>query len=67
MTGGISYQTHVQSIGWQDPVSDEALSGTTDKALRLEAIRVNLTGTVAQNFDVYYRVYVQSKGWLGWA
>lgn len=28
MTGGVQYQTHVQSIGWQNSVSDNALSGT---------------------------------------
>ena len=63
LTGGIQYQTHIQSIGWQNPVSDDVLSGTTGQGLRLEAIRVNLTGTLAQNYDIYYRVHVQSKGW----
>ena len=53
MTGGIQYQTHVQKIGWQNTVSDNAFSGTTGQGLRLEALRINLTGTLSQNYDVY--------------
>ena len=67
MTGGIQYQTHIQNIGWQNAVSNNAISGTTGQGLRLEAIRINLTGTLAENYDIYYRVHIQNKGWLGWA
>ena len=43
-------------------MSDNALSGTTGQGLRLEAIRINLTGTLSQNYDIYYRVHIQDKG-----
>ena len=33
---------------------------------RLEAIQIKLTGDVANYYDVYYRVHVQTYGWLGW-
>ena len=33
----------------------------------MEAIRINLTGEMAQHYDVYYRVHAQSYGWLDWA
>ncbi|WP_042374487.1 N-acetylmuramoyl-L-alanine amidase, partial [Neobacillus jeddahensis] len=34
---------------------------------RVEAIQVKLTGEISNHYDVYYRVYSQSFGWLGWA
>lgn len=62
-----SYRTHVQSFGWQNPVTNGAMSGTSGKAKRLEAIQIKLYGEMANHFDVYYRVHAQSYGWLGWA
>lgn len=64
---GVTYQTHVQTLGWGNWVDDGALSGTTGQAKRLEAIRIKLTGNDADKFDVYYRVHAQTFGWLGWA
>lgn len=43
------------------------LSGTSGKKLRLEAIKINLSGDVSRYYDVYYRVHIQDKGWLNWA
>ena len=72
--GGIRYTTHIQSIGWQqdkdNPESwakDGQMSGTSGKAKRLEGIRIQLYGEVANHYDVYYRVHAQSFGWLDWA
>ena len=62
-----SYRTHVQSFGWQNPVTNGAMSGTSGEAKRLEAIQIKLYGEMANHFDVYYRVHAQSYGWLGWA
>ncbi len=72
--GGIAYTTHVQSIGWQNKsedvstwMQDGEMAGTSGKAKRLEAIRIALTGEMAEHYDIYYRVHAQSYGWLGWA
>lgn len=27
---------------------------------------MKLTGEMAQNYDIYYRVHVQNYGWLAW-
>jgi uncharacterized protein YjdB len=35
--------------------------------LRLEAVRIDLVGSDADLFDVYYRVHAQNVGWMGWA
>lgn len=43
------------------------MSGTTGQSKRLEAIQIKLTGQVANEYDVYYRVHCQNFGWLGWA
>ena len=43
------------------------MSGTSGQAKRLEAIQIRLTGKIAEEYDVYYRVQAQSYGWLGWA
>lgn len=63
----LQYQTHVQNLGWQNMVSDGQISGTTGRALRLEAVNISLTGEMARKYDVYYRVHVQNYGWLNWA
>ncbi len=66
--GGIEYQSHVQTYGWeQNWASDGSLSGTEGQSKRLEAMRVRLTGDLADHFDVWYRVHSRRVGWGGWA
>ena len=62
----LTYQTHVQSYGWQNDVGQGKISGTVGQAKRLEAIQIELTGGLAEKYDVYYRVHSQTYGWLGW-
>jgi len=73
-SGDIVYTTHVQTYGWQGSETDQSkwfkngqMAGTSGEAKRLEAICINLTGEMAQKYDIYYRVHAQSYGWLGWA
>lgn len=73
-SGNIVYTTHVQSIGWQGNENnvntwfrDGQMAGTSGRAKRLEAIRIALTGEMAEHYDVYYRVHAQTYGWLAWA
>jgi len=65
----IQYMTQVQTTGWEKDWSnaDGEVSGTINQSKRLEAIRMQLTGPVAEKYDVYYRVHCQSYGWLSWA
>lgn len=65
-TGGIQYQVHVQNIGWQAVTGNNHLAGTSGKSLRLEAIRIMLTGKASQYYDVLYRTHVQNIGWQDW-
>lgn len=67
VSGGITYRTHVQKIGWQAWKSSGTMSGTSGRSLRLEAIQIKLTGMLAKRYDVWYRVHAQKFGWMGWA
>jgi uncharacterized protein YjdB len=57
----ISYQTHVQNIGWQNPVGSKATAGTTGRSLRLEAISINTNSPSLMGFQ--YRTHIQNIGW----
>lgn len=58
---------HCTNVGWQDWVSNGAIAGTTGKAYSMQAIKIELTGNIANEYNVYYRVHAQHFGWLGWA
>ena len=60
----ISFQSHVQNIGWQDWISNRGESGTSGQSLRLEAIRVRLTNVIG---GIEYRAHVQNIGWMDYA
>lgn len=62
-----TYQTQLENIGWQGFKNNGEMSGTAGKSLRLEAIQIKLTGTDAENYDVYYQVYTEKFGWFDWA
>ena len=43
-SASIFYQGHCQDIGWQSSVSNGSTAGTTGKSLRLECLKVKITG-----------------------
>lgn len=61
----VSYQTHVQDYGWQNYVSNGALSGTSGQSKRLEGIRINLSNMPTTG-GITYRTQVQNYGWMAW-
>lgn len=64
--GGIRYQVLIQgSDKWKSWVADGKQAGTASK--RLEAIKIELTGEVANHYDVCYRTKTATYGWLNWA
>jgi hypothetical protein len=66
LTGGIQGNGYVQNIGWMGYGATNAVVGTTGRSLRLEAMQLRLTGALATNFDLAYRVHVQNIGWMPW-
>ncbi|KST97753.1 Ig domain-containing protein [Lactococcus lactis] len=59
----IQYQGYVQNIGWQNPVQDGTIAGTIGNNLRLEALKINLTGNISKYFSISYRAHVENIGW----
>lgn len=55
------YQSHVQNYGWMSWKRNGQTSGTTGRALRLEAIRIKIPYAY-----VSYRTHVQDYGWMSW-
>ena len=66
--GSVQVDAHVSGIGWQGwdtPSASEG--GTTGQGRAVEAVRLRLTGSLAQDYDVYYRVHASGIGWMAWA
>jgi len=45
-------------------VKNASMSGTNGQGLRLETIRIKLSGTDADKYDIYYQVHAQNFGLL---
>lgn len=65
MSGTISYQVNVSGSGWIPWAENFAETGNPEGEAPLEAVRVQLTGELAEQFDVYYKV-LQSGSWTEW-
>ena len=64
--GSVSYQTHVQDIGWQAPVSNGMTAGTTGRAKRVEALKINLLsqdGSPLGNDSISVQSHISGIGW----
>ena len=61
----VSYQGHVQSIGWQNWVSDGQEAGTDGKGLRVEALKIKLINAPT-GANIKYQAHVQCIGWQNW-
>lgn len=61
----VSYTTHVQKQGWKNYVTNGEMSGTSGEALRLEAVKLNVSD-LAYTGGIEYRTNIQSQGWQDW-
>lgn len=59
------YRAHVQDRGWQDWKTKGELSGTTEEALRLEALEIKVENE-GYDVGVTYQVHLQNRGWQDW-
>lgn len=62
LSTGVFYQSHVQTYGWQNWQENGAISGTSGKAKRLEAIKVKLRN-IKLSGNIEYQSHVQTYGW----
>ncbi len=66
--GSVQINANVSGIGWQGWDSPSASEGgTTGQGRAVEAVRLRLTGSLAKDYDVYYRVHASNIGWMAWA
>ena len=66
--GSVQINANVSGVGWQGwdtPSASEG--GTTGQGRAVEAVRLRLTGSLAKDYDVYYRVHASNIGWMAWA
>lgn len=62
MTGTITYQVNLSGSGWMNWEENFAQTGSTTTAMPLEAVKIQLTGELADHYDIYYSV-LQSGKW----
>lgn len=58
----VNYQSHIQSIGWQNPKTNGQTSGTIGQAKRMEAMKISVDNLPVTG-GIEYRSHVQSIGW----
>ena len=58
----ICYQAYVQNTGWQYPVCNGRVAGTTGQSLRMEAIKIWLINA-GSGESVCYQAHVENIGW----
>ncbi len=59
----VDYETHIQNLGWIEPVSDGAVSGTANSGMRMEAMRISLSDELPSG-SVVYSAHVSNIGWM---
>ena len=62
----ISYETHIQDIGWQSSKTDGQTAGTSGQSKRLEGIKINLMDNDLHSGDIQYQTHIQDIGWQDW-
>ncbi|MBM6948827.1 glucosaminidase domain-containing protein [Mordavella massiliensis] len=58
----LTYQTHVQTYGWQKQAEGGVIAGTEGEAKRMEALKLSLTNQKYTG-SIEYQVHVQTYGW----
>lgn len=66
-SGTVKAAAFIQGIGWRDAANAGSLVGTVGESRRIEEIKVWLEGSIANEYDLYYRVHAAYVGWLDWA
>lgn len=58
----ITYSTHVENDGWQGYVGNNKIAGTSGRALRLEALKIDLDSNI-DGAGIKYSTHVENIGW----
>lgn len=65
ISGTVSYKVNLSGSGWLDWAEDTQVAGDEGTELPLEALRIRLTGELAEYYDVHYSV-LQGNEWTDW-
>lgn len=66
--GSIQYQGKTGEADWPSEWTSEGVqTSQPSDGLPLKAVKMQLTGELAEKYDIWYRVYEENRGWLGWA
>ena len=66
-SGGIRYKVYLGKKGWTGWKTSGQKAGTSGKKYRIEGIKIELTGELAQHYSVVYNAYMQTfKGKQSW-
>ncbi|MDE8702847.1 hypothetical protein PZH32_07695 [Adlercreutzia equolifaciens] len=66
VSGSVVYRVYLAGKGWTDLVRDGATAGLKKSSAPVQALRIKLTGKLAQQYAIYYRANVVGYGWTGW-
>ncbi len=61
----VSYQSHVQMVGWQGRKLDGETSGTSGQCKRIEAMNIKAYN-LPSGVKLKYKAHIQDKGWSTW-
>ena len=68
ISGNIKYQSFIEGKGWESTTKTNGyFTGTTGQSRAIQLIKISLTGELANQYDIYYRVHSEVYGWLDWA
>ena len=62
----LTYQSHVQTYGWQSWMKNGQVTGTSGQSKRVEGIKIKLDNIPSRyKGDIRYTAHVQTYGWQG--
>ena len=62
----LTYQSHVQTYGWQSWMKNGQVTGTSGQSKRVEGIKIKLNNIPSRyKGDIRYTSHVQTYGWQG--
>ena len=66
--GSVSYCAYQSFGGWQDEWASEGTQlAATNGGNAIQAVRMQLSGDLAGQYDIWYRVQLADAAWTGWA
>ena len=69
--GKIKYRAYFENSGWTPWKNEGVTAGSNSPSDKMKSLEIKVYNAEndeeSNKYDVYYRVYTESEGWLGWA